>query len=631
MVQYRKEIDGLRALAVLGVFFFHLDWPFFPGGWLGVDVFFVLSGFLISSLLLKEMDTTGTISLTSFYQRRIRRIMPALLVCLIGSMGVGLFISGTHFFSQYIESYVAALLSASNIYFWQHSGYFSLESSFVPLLHTWTLGVEEQFYFIIPVVFCGIAKLAPRGKVVAWWSVFLVILASFLTCRYGKTIIISDGFNFYMLPTRLWELGIGTLTALLLHRREILQKHTLVHELIGLTSVAWLCFAFTHYEGNSYFAEKSLFTCIATALFIITVSEQTIVGRLFSTSPMRFVGKISYSLYLFHWPLISLWAILAFKHDLEASIGSQLAIIAVAIILATLSWKYVESPFRQKKTWKECLVPLTPLVTAAVGCALVGFIFLNTTTGEVKAADRSRHPIVSFEELVQGNYPHWGPEGKPEFMLIGDSHARNMGYVFSELAEEYGVVGTMGTASSTSPLPKIRPLSRVDEPPFAHEWIRHIDNYSIEHIFLISKWDSFQARPEGFINLKSRKKCSSEGISEELRALVASLLDKGCHVWILRQVPSFKKDPTLAVRLIDINYGEDISVKNDFIDNTFPGELPAQLSILDASPYLLEGNTLRARRNGEFLYYDPHHLTKIGAIAVKDVFRPAFEQMSLSD
>lgn len=623
-MRYRNEIDGLRAVAVLGVFFFHLNWPMFKGGWLGVDVFFVISGFLISSLLLKEMESTGSVSLSDFYLRRVRRIMPALLVCLLFAFGVGLLFSGTHYFTEFVQSVFAALLSVSNFFFWQHAGYFAVDSHFVPLLHTWTLGVEEQFYLIIPAAFFFIAGLGARGRKSAWGAIGLVIGASFLLCRYGQGFLGED-FRFYMLPTRFWELGIGVLVALLLHYKGEISRRTWGHELCAVGSICWLAFAFTQYEGNSYFAEKSLFVCLATALFLITATSSTLVGRVFSTRPMRFIGKISYSLYLFHWPFIVLLSILAFKYDFTVTNSARFGVVAATVVLATLSWKFVEKPFRKKSTWGGCLKALTPMVTLVAVAVLGGVVFLGSDSSKIRPKDDSKYADATFEEVLKREFPLFGPKGKPRFMVIGDSHARASAYAFEALAQEYDISGRLGTASSTSPLNNVRPLDKIDQPPFAQEWLRFIEEKKIKHVFLVAKWDSFLEAPERFKSLDGENFESPAPIAKEFQHLVQSLVSSGHTVWILRQVPRFEKDPVLAVRLISDTYSEKKGLNElDFVEYALEGISSPQLHILDASPQLVENNTLAATKSGNLLYYDSHHLSRAGALLLKDVFRPAF-------
>lgn len=627
-MKYRSEIDGLRAVAVLGVFLFHLGWPFFKGGWLGVDVFFVISGFLISSLLLKEMESTGSVSLSDFYLRRVRRIMPALLICLLFAFGVGLLFSGTHYFKEFLQSTISALLSVSNFFFWQHSGYFAVDSHFVPLLHTWTLGVEEQFYLIVPAAFYLIAGLGGRDQKKAWFTLGLVLIASFVLCRYGRSFL-SEEFRFYLLPTRFWELGIGLLVALLLHYKEPVTSRTWVHEFCAIFSICWLVFAFTHYEGNSYFAEKSLFVCLATALFLITATNSTLVGKVFSTLPMRFIGKISYSLYLFHWPTIVLLSIISFKYDFEVTNSARFIVVVGTVALATLSWKFVEVPFRKKGSWRACLKPLSPMIVAAVASVVVGYFFLGSNSQEIRLKDDSRFADASFEEVLKGNFPHLGPKGEPRFMVIGDSHARASAFAFDALAQEYDISGRLGTASSTSPLNDVRPLEKVNQPPFAKEWLRFINEKKIKHVFLIAKWDTFLENPEGFKALDGKKFKSPTPIAKELQDLVNDLIANGHTVWILRQVPRFEKDPVLAVRLISDVYSEKKEMNEiEFVDYALKGVSSPQLHILDAASYLVENNTLTATVDGELLYYDSHHISRQGALFIKDVFRPAFRAIA---
>jgi len=611
---------------VLGVFFFHLDWEWMSGGWLGVDVFFVISGYLISSILLREVEESGKVSLSQFYLRRVRRIMPALLVSLIGTFLIALIFSDTSFFNEYLNSLLSALFSVSNVFFWQHSGYFAIDSHLVPLLHTWTLGVEEQFYIIIPALFAFFATRSARGRRGIWFGIFLSTIGSFFLCRYGQGVL-SDGFRFYMLPTRMWELAIGTFLALLLTKYPGIRGRSFLHQVFGVLSLGVLIYAFSHYVGNSNFAEKCLFTVLATAVLIICANEGTIVGRLFSLPPLRFVGKISYSMYLWHWPLIVLLHIQAFRMESGVTVTNQLAVLAAVFVISTLSWKYVEEPFRRKRTWKQCLASLSLPASIVAACILIGFTSFRGE-GEKYTYNLEQYHEARFESARKERYPALGPNGVPQFMVIGDSHARATGFAFQDLADEYGISGVIGTHSATAPLVNIRASRRVGDPPFVKTWMDYIEKHQIKHVVMVAKWDSLYSL-ETRVHLQ-REKMTHELAQEELRSVVNDLIEQGRHVWILDQIPRFKKDPRLAVRLISDDYCEDVSGRDTvyFASKALNGIESDKLHLMDAMPYLIQSNVLSPVRDNVFLYKDKSHLTPEGSRYIKDVFRPLFEAMS---
>ena len=631
MIRYRKEIDGLRAVAVLGVFFFHLGWAPFSGGWLGVDIFFVISGYLISSLLLKEIDATGTVSLSGFYQRRLRRIMPALLFCLLGSFPMALIIAKTHIFTEYSQSLAAALLSFSNIFFWQHAGYFAIDAQLAPLLHTWTLGVEEQFYLIVPLLFVFMATLRNHQRGVFLGGLFCVAFASFYACRYG-TDLMSVSFRFYMLPTRGWELLIGLFTAVLLHYKPGIRTKNRVTETLSFASLSFVAFAFFHYHGGSFFAEKALFTTLATAVFIGTTTESSLFGRTLSLRPIRFIGQISYSLYLWHWPFIFLWNLGALRFGLESTLVAQLGVLAAAVCMATLSWRFIETPFRKKSTWAECVRPLAPLAFLVFVLAGYGSYQLGGDKTAYAVSDTGAAEFTSFRGVEKNEYFHIGPAGTPQFILVGDSHARATSPALMELSKEYGIPGEAVMKDGTGPLKNIRRSHKTSVPPFAEHWEKYLLKSTVKTVVLIAKWDRYYGL-ESWKYLGSSPEWTVETAMKEMRDYVTLLLDNGFEVWILDEVPQFEKDPILLTKIFDNKpYVEEIVFRENthFARKALESINSTRLHILDPYPVLTENGLLSAVRNEQFMYMDISHLSTAGALSLKDLFRPLFKSMLMS-
>ena len=633
MMRYRPEIDGLRAVAVLGVFFFHLGLGPFSGGWLGVDIFFVISGYLISSLLFRELADTGTVSLSGFYLRRVRRIGPALLVCLIGSFPLALVVAKTYIFNQYCQSLLAALFSVSNIFFWQHAGYFELDAQLSPLLHTWTLGVEEQFYFIVPVLFVLLGKLSKKRRPLFFVGLFVLMVASFLACRYGRDFL-STPFRFYMLPTRGWELLVGIFTALILHLRPNLRRRTVLTEILSIVGLAFVGFCFVYYSGGSHFAEKALFVTLGTALFIGTVTETSLCGRLLALKPVRFIGKISYSLYLWHWPLIFLWNLAALRYGISEGYLPRFVILVTATVIAALSWKFVETPFRRKGSWVSCLKPLVPL--ALVVCVLAGVGFTRLGGGQTVYAlnETGAAHFSSYEDIERGRYYPVGPKGQaPRFILIGDSHAKAFSPAAVALADEYGIAGVTGMKDGTGPLPNIRRPKRMDSPPFAARWQEYILKGKIKNVLMVAKWDRYYY-PETWKYLGSYPQWNVDTAMQELRDTVQAILDAGCDVWILDEVPRFSKDPIVMTRIFDNKpWQEPIGADGEshFARKALAEIHSPHLHILDPYPILAPDGYVTAVRDGRFLFKDANHLSTDGALLLRPVLRPMFEAMRAAD
>ncbi|UUY09837.1 acyltransferase [Pseudomonas sp. J452] len=337
MKKYNPEIDGLRAIAALSVIFFHFDIPFFSGGFVGVDIFFVISGFLITRLVLEDINR-NKFSFKSFYLRRTRRLFPALFTVLAIT-----FISATLLFSpedleKLAGSLVYSLASVSNIYFWNQAGYFDTEASLKPLLHTWSLSVEEQFYLIWPALLYICIRNAKKATP---YILIALGLASLILCEY--TLSKSPSSAFYWMPLRIFEFAIGGILywTQSLSRPNSYRNSTLAF--IGLGLIAYSVLSLD--ETSRFPGLLALLPCIGTAC-LIQAGPSNPVGRLLSSRPATTIGLLSYSLYLVHWPLV-----VFFKYTQSNSLNGlqQAVLVAATFILATLLYLLIEKPLRYSK------------------------------------------------------------------------------------------------------------------------------------------------------------------------------------------------------------------------------------------------------------------------------------------
>jgi peptidoglycan/LPS O-acetylase OafA/YrhL len=334
---YRPDIDGLRAIAVLSVLLHHINPSLLPGGFIGVDIFFVISGYLISSHIYKEA-CEKTFTIKRFYKRRINRIIPALVTVLVITLIVGTIVLSPSDLIRLAKSTEFSLLGVSNIFFWREYGnYFSRNSGEAPLLHTWSLGVEEQFYVIWPFFILLLLKLN-RLFIIGVLTVFTI--GAVILSEMATGIFMSA--SYYLLPTRFFELMIGGLLALIMVHRSL--ESRIYSELcfgIGILliggSLFWL-------NKSSYFPGiNALWPCLGAALIILAGDSQYKTSYILTNRPIVFIGLISYSLYLWHWPII---AYLNYMNILISPLIGA-AIVTTATVLAWLSWKYVELPMRQ--------------------------------------------------------------------------------------------------------------------------------------------------------------------------------------------------------------------------------------------------------------------------------------------
>jgi len=340
-MNYRPEIDGLRAVAVLAVIGFHAGLPALPGGFIGVDVFFVISGYLISSLIL-EQKVKQSFSLIHFYERRARRILPALftvLFCCIPLAWMWLLPADMKSFSQ---SLVAISIFASNILFWRTSGYFDSTSELKPLMHTWSLSVEEQFYIIFPTL---ILLLWPLGKK---WVLRILMILSLISLGTAQVFIISEPSpTFYLLPTRAWELLLGGVVALTFPQIKIaaLNKGMLfTHHCLAFIGLALILYSLTQFSAITPWPSLySLMPVIGVSLILLFAHSKGWVFRLLSHPFIVSIGLISYSAYLWHYPLFSFARHLTFN---QPSALLLILLTGLTLLLSYASWKWIETPFR---------------------------------------------------------------------------------------------------------------------------------------------------------------------------------------------------------------------------------------------------------------------------------------------
>jgi len=336
--KYRPDIDGLRAVAVLPVLFYHAKLGC-SGGFVGVDVFFVISGYVISSLILKEL-AAGTFSMVNFWERRIRRILPALSLVVAAVLAMGWLFFLPEDFQILGNSVMAQSVMAANFYFWKGgTNYFAHSFDTKPLLHTWSLAVEEQFYLLFPLLMAFLFRTKP--KALRHWILGIAVV-SLVVSVIGCYSTNNHRSTFYLLPSRIWELLTGALLAL---NRGRFSTNPLKREssgFLGLALIAWSIFA---YDDDTRFPGlAALPPCLGAALIIASSeTKSSIIGRLLSFKPFVFIGLVSYPLYLWHWPLL-IYATYVSGHELSFETHNQALLVGLLLasfLLAVLSWKFV--------------------------------------------------------------------------------------------------------------------------------------------------------------------------------------------------------------------------------------------------------------------------------------------------
>jgi peptidoglycan/LPS O-acetylase OafA/YrhL len=334
-LKYRAEIDGLRALAVVPVILFHARFELFSGGFVGVDVFFVISGYLITTILIEDIENKR-FSIVNFYERRARRIFPALFFVMLCCMPFAWMWMLPSQLKEFSHSLVAVSLFVSNFLFSRESGYFATAAEEKPLLHTWSLAVEEQYYILFP-LFLFLAWRFGKNRV--FWLIVVLTSISFALSEWGWRHRPIE--NFYLAPTRAWELFAGSIAAFIVQKRGVGSNNTLA--LVGLGSIVFAIFFYD--ESTPFPGVYALAPVLGVVLLVLYADKETFVAKFLSTKLFVGVGLISYSAYLWHQPLLAFARI---QHVGELPIPLSLFLCSLAIFLAYFSWRFIEKPFRNK-------------------------------------------------------------------------------------------------------------------------------------------------------------------------------------------------------------------------------------------------------------------------------------------
>jgi len=356
-MRYQKEIDGLRAIAVLTVIFFHAGFNYFSGGFIGVDIFFVISGYLIASIIFREISQ-DTFTIKNFYERRARRILPALFFVLILSIPLSYAWMLPTDMVDYSQSLITTPLFISNFLFFMESGYFDTAIEFKPLFHTWSLAVEEQFYILFPILIMALWRFGLKTIIVSISIIFLIsIVLSELMLNIDRM------FSFYMLPTRGWQLLIGVGISIVQYQGVKFDKSPFLNNILSTIGLALIIFSVIVFNKNSPMpGYYSLVPTIGAGLVIMFARYQTFVGRILSIKALTGIGLISYSAYLWHQPLFAFIRIYRFG---DVKPGMYASAILVTLLLSYITWKFIENPFRDKSK-----ISLKTLIISSISAGL---------------------------------------------------------------------------------------------------------------------------------------------------------------------------------------------------------------------------------------------------------------------
>lgn len=435
-MNYRPDIDGLRTVAVVAVIVYHAEFVIgrgvlLPGGFLGVDVFFVISGFLISSIIFREQGSAEGFSLIHFYERRARRLLPALLVVIAGST-----IAAWHYLLpgqmlQFAKSAIASVFFVSN-FFWHHTAeqYGTDPALLLPLLHTWSLAVEEQYYIFYPLVLVALLKAPPRVLVVV---LSLLLFASLVLAHIMSGRDIS--WSFYLLPSRLWELLAGGLLACWWYFGRRVMPGASLANVVSAVAMAGLMFSFLAFDLDTHHpGVLTLVPVVCTAALITVAHPRAVITRVLSSALFVGIGKISYSLYLWHYPVMAFGRL---RSADEPDVQDRLEWIVIALVLSMLSYFLIEKPFRNRQ---KIRTPLALGAIAGAGGITLAVAFMVVQTSGVPSrfpqltASTSGAPAAADVEST-GSDLKVDKSGRRTIYLLGDSHANQLRHALTDYAK----------------------------------------------------------------------------------------------------------------------------------------------------------------------------------------------------
>jgi peptidoglycan/LPS O-acetylase OafA/YrhL len=435
-MKYRPEIDGIRALAVVPVIFFHAGFELFSGGFVGVDIFFVISGYLITTILIEDLENER-FNIIKFYERRARRILPALYFVLLISSVVSTLLMSPQQLKDFGQSLITTVTFVSNIYFFLKADYWAQSSEFLPLLHTWSLAVEEQYYLVFP-IFLYIVWRYGENKV--FWMVVVMAAISLMLSEWGwrnKPIA-----NFYLAPARVWELFAGSIAAFLAQKSGVQKSNVLAS--LGLGAIAFSIFAYD--ELTPFPSVYTLIPVLGVVLLVLYADKETLAAKLLSTKILVGIGLISYPAYLWHQPILAF--IRVYQRSTDIDIVGKIYIVGATFLLAVLSFKFIERPFRTKGKVSAKVI-LTFIIVPLLVFIAYG-TYLHNTYGlkELKMSFLSPKTVQYFNALEQEREIRkdlWSrllseaeipfDEGaKLNFLFIGDSLSEDL-YVVSKMSK----------------------------------------------------------------------------------------------------------------------------------------------------------------------------------------------------
>lgn len=638
-LKYRSDIDGLRALAVISVVIFHAFPTLMPGGFVGVDIFFVISGFLIGTILLKSMDR-GTFSFSDFYARRIRRIFPALTLVLISCWFIGKLVLLPNEMTELSKHIVAGAGFVANFALWYESGYFDIAAELKPLLHLWSLAIEEQFYLLFPIILWTAWKLGLS----AIKLILAIGLVSLILNLYF--IHVDPNATFYLLPTRAWELLAGTLLAWACLQpwwiSRVEQQRSTLNDILSATGLVLIFFALFSFKSSDLFPGwRAIFPVLGSVLLIAAGPSSIINKRIFSTRVAVAIGLISFPLYLWHWPLLAFARIVQGE---EPSIEIRSAAVAAALLLAWITYSLVEKPLRNGILKQARQTP-----------AFVGLMIVIVLGGFVSYKQPVADPLETKSEVARAiekntaislancatRFPDWNKmtdnpcliqDGSITSSVIGDSHAAHLFAGLSTYSTaEHGLAVFPASCAApfydTSTAQKDKAAAKVRANAYrlineAYDYVAN-DNSVVNVLLAHNPRCSY----EDAVDIQNPDEPDFRKVLESgMRRSFKILSDAKKNVLVVLDGPTLPFDPSACVqrpfRITEKNdhcsfqrtiFDQDTvnSAYNEIVQRVAKDFINVQ--IIDLSSQLCDSDRCYAAKGGKVLYNDRNHLSMYGS------------------
>ena len=639
-MNYRRDIDGLRAVAVLAVVLYHLGFTPFKGGFVGVDVFFVISGYLITLSILNDLDK-NRFTIEYFYIKRIRRIIPALFTVTLFTAVAGWWILPLSELKEFAKSIVSVATFTSNIFFWKNSDYFAVASELKPLLHTWSLGIEEQFYMFYPLLISWILLKKSQKLLIVILSVLTGL--SFLW-SISPWMINNPIDNFYLPFGRFWELLAGALLGFG-HHRYNLKRVVFNNHILALFAISVIIYSIN--TTDTYFLAFNLLNPVIATLLVLHTgryNQSGIIYHMLTSAFMRYIGLISYSLYLWHWPILALTRNLTTG---EFSTLEKTVLLLITVLISSASYHYIEQPFRRGRAYtivsfKSAFFAISFLIVSGLS------IYIWTHLRQSKIPKINHNCFHKQETLNSTKSCSFGElESDKIFLLFGDSHANAIYPVFKKMAQEYGYRGIVAILEGCPPLFGVhREDTGLTASSCDGSFAKNVENFlyqnstSIEKVFIVGRWSLYE---NGWIKngrvMKATHFISDDTISAKtskesrhvLKKAIQNSIQKirkmGIDVIVIVPPPALNVDINRRFGVIPTKkeeYEKSIEHINKIVKQMIKRD--KNITLINPVKLFCPNRYCLLYKDKKALYIDDNHLSTEGAYIYKPLLKPIFEK-----